>query len=165
MTDRTPRLLLSILLVCISAHVDATTIYRYKMPDGSTLYSQTAPRGGKQAGIVRVPPMSRAETEAQGVAKRKLEQDMARADRLAVLRSISLAAAYNDVCRASQRMQTARYAYMHGLVPGPGERQGTVGRFNRLNEAYWERIRDLQQEIDLSELDLDRARTEYERLK
>lgn len=139
---------LSGVLMGFANHAEAISIYKYRMPDNSVLYSQAVSRTGRLIGVVEAPALDRQQIESQRMAQRKLEEDKARADWFATLHRMESLIAQDDACKASLALDKARLALRIGLVPRPGERQGIVGGGSRLNAAYWERMRLLREAVD-----------------
>jgi len=153
--------ILSGCLLCASHGSDATAIYKYQLPDGSILYSQTAGRNGKLLEVMQVRSPSRAQLESQKSAQKQLEQEMARSERLTTIRNLR----HNDTCDASYASSGGNIVYADAFIPRPGERTGTVGGFSRLNDAYWQRIYGISRGVDFVLDPFDPSRTEYERLR
>jgi hypothetical protein len=157
-----------IFLLLLLFAVDAaavTTIYKYSLPDGSILYSQSAPPNGKRIGTVQVPALTRSQLEAQRNAPRQLAQDRERFDQLSMARALRNSL-QNQACNDAFVLGSRpRRGFFLGLEPLPGERIGTVGRFSRLRESYWRRIFELRQNVELLLDQVDWSRTEFERFR
>lgn len=137
------RIMLGASLLCIAATVGATTIYKYRLPDGSTLYTQKRPAKGKLLGVIHNPPPTRQQLAEQRAAERKLQDQIARADLLSAQRGPGVARAEAGAGFGTYALAQATPGLPTTLTPLPGERQGTVGGYSRLNDAYWARLRAL----------------------
>jgi hypothetical protein len=123
----------------VSSSAGAVDIYKYVLPNGSVLYSQTTIKHRKPVKIVHVEPLTPTQRQAQKTAQQQLRQLQVRSDQLAM----QLAAqqivdnSVPPVAPAAVPEQVASEI----LVPLPGERIANVNGFSRLTEAYWQRVR------------------------
>lgn len=142
---------LSLLFVC--AWSEAVSIYKYRLRDGTILYSQTPGRRGVLLEVMHIPSSTPAQLAAQRRARQQLEADVARSERLTALRQQREA-----VC------DVPVVAHVDAS-PRPGERTGVANGYSRLNERYWQRVHGVIPGTELV-LDVpDPARTDYERFK
>lgn len=157
MLTRSRSLLLLAALSCICSWSEAVTIYKYRMSDGTILYSQTPGRRGVLLEVMNIPATSAAQLASQKTAQQQLERDIARSERMTALRG---SWQQTEACREPQVFVADNY-----YLPRPGERTGIVGRGSRLNEAYWQRVYGAVPGTEFVLDPLDPARTDYERLK
>jgi hypothetical protein len=132
-------ILFSLSAVFASSAAFAVDIYKYVLPNGSVLYSQTAIKHRKPAKVVRVEPLTPAQRKEQQAAQKQLQQLQVKADQLALeLTAQQLAenAARPDVAPPLPDQRVAEL-----LVPLPGERIANAHGFSRLTDAYWQRLR------------------------
>ncbi len=130
-------------LAPVSAH--AWELYKYRMPDGSVLYTDEVSTRGRFVEVLQEPPPDAKRIEAERVAK--LKREVARAGRIASLRMAKLSGVDAEIRHATRALEAARAALKSGLEPLPGERLGTVGGHSRLSDAYWSRVRGLRQAL------------------
>jgi hypothetical protein len=132
----------------------ADTLYKYRRPDGTTLYSDVPLRGAKLIGrfqLVPVPPPAKAgpARPARGAAKDP--------DELARQRVENLDAADAAIKAAERSLKDALERQQAGVEPLAGERLGNVGGRSRLTPDYFERQRALAAEADAARDRLDEA--------
>ena len=132
--------LLGLVVWLLSAPVlHAQTLYEWRQPDGTTVYSQWPPRSG------------------QDIAVRTLdERELSGAQRAAAVRvgaqSLPPAHAANRALASSDlridqdlaALQRAERALRTGQVPRAGERQHLVNGHSRLTQAYFTRVSALE---------------------
>ena len=139
-----------LLLACsllVSSPAMAAEIYKYRLSDGSIMYSQEKLKGGKLLKVLPGPVQDAKQRRAQIMANRELEQLRARSDRIA----LELAAreiAENDARLAALALERSELALASSLIPGPGDRLGTVGGNMRLTEAYLQRVRQVEAALE-----------------
>ena len=132
----------------------AETVYKYRRPDGSTLYSDVPLRGAKLIGrfeLVPVPPPARARP---AMPERGAAKDP---DELARRRVQDLDAADAAIKAAEQSLKEALQRQQAGVEPLAGERLGNVDRRSRLTPDYFERQRALAAAVDAARARLDEA--------
>ena len=140
----------------------AETVYKYRRPDGSTLYSDVPLRGAKLIGrfeLVPVPPPAKAGLTRPG---RGAAQD---ADELARQRVQDLDASYAAIKAAEESLKEALERQQAGVEPLAGERLGNVGGRSRLTPDYFERQRALAAEVDAARARLDEAYRQRNQLR
>lgn len=128
-------------LLCTALATNAASIYKYRLADGSILYSQQRADSGTLLAIIDVPSPTPRQIAEGRAAERKLQQQIARADRLSEQRAAREAQAEIDINIGPQVVGKDQLLFPHGRTPLPGERQGTASGASRLNDAYWNRMR------------------------
>lgn len=128
-------------LLCTVLEINAASIYKYRLADGSILYSQKRTGSGTLLAIIDVPSPTSQQNAESRAAERKLQQQIARADRLSEQRAAREAQAEIDINIGTQVVGQDHLFLPYGRTPLPGERQGTGRGTSRLNEAYWNRMR------------------------
>jgi hypothetical protein len=71
--------------------------------------------------------------------------------------SSELDRAYNEMLAAQAALQKAENARGPGVEPQPGERVGIVGGGSRLSDEYWERQKQLEDDVERARKRLDAA--------
>ena len=130
----------------------ADTVYKYRRPDGSVVYSDTPLRGARLIGrylLVPQPPAGGTEGAAPG---RSMDPD-----ERARLRSQSLEAADARIKAAEQALRNAQDRQQAGVEPLEGERLGNVQRGSRLGPEYFVRQKQLANEVEEAQMELDQA--------
>ncbi|NMM37249.1 MAG: hypothetical protein HHJ09_07020 [Glaciimonas sp.] len=146
-----------VILVLVSQMLPgyAFDIYRYRMPGGSTLYTnKVVTKGGLQEVIASPAPDTQQVIQEQHV---KIKNEGARLNRLAALRQSSLDNVEKEISDVTRELEKAKVAAAEGVTPHAGERRGIKGGHSRLSQAYWERQRALHQTIDDARESLDDA--------
>jgi hypothetical protein len=151
------RLLTLACLIGVPAIVAASTIYKVQMPDGSIMYTDTVPAGGKileeretKARPRAVPAAPRA-VPAEGAPGRVI------APALSPREADKLDTAVNEIAEAERALAVSRRKLELGREPLPGERLGLAGGGSRLSPEYEARQRVLEAEVSSAEMRLKRA--------
>lgn len=147
-----------------AATAHAEGLYKWRDKNGVVTYSQTAPQGVDASAVetVNVTTLTPAQQRAalQLLRKdertgndyaRKLEQSWNRVD-------AKISAALRDLHKAEAALKTGR-------APQPGERLGNAGGGSRLTQAYFDRLRALENKIDYAKRALDNAYQERNALR
>ena len=130
----------------------ADTVYKYRRPDGSVVYSDTPLRGARLIGrylLVPQPAAAGAEGPAPGRGTDPAER--------ARLRSQSLEAADARIKAAELALKQAEDRQQAGVEPLPGERIGNAPRGSRLGPEYFARQRRLADDVERAQAQLDEA--------
>jgi hypothetical protein len=129
----------------------AQVLYKSTMPDGRTVYSDKPE-----------PDAVKVEETRPDISKRGIggttsrEQDALKELETARLKREGGGEVVREAERALKDAEAARAA---GKEPLPGERVGTAGGASRLNEAYYDRQRKLDEAVDKARRELDAARS------
>jgi hypothetical protein len=129
----------------------AQVLYKSTMPDGRTVYSDKPE-----------PDAVKVEETRPDISKRGIGGTTSREqDALKELETARLKReGGGEVVRAAERaLKDAEAARAAGKEPLPGERVGTAGGASRLNEAYYDRQRKLDEAVDKARRELDAARS------
>lgn len=144
-----------IVLSALATPARAFEIYRYRMPDGTALYTDEVPARGQLQEIIESPaPDSRQIEEEQ---RARLKRESARVNRIAMHRVASLDAVETEIHDATQALSDLKAALAAATAPRAGERLGIQGGHSRLSPAYWARVRKLRQAVDDARERLDDA--------
>jgi hypothetical protein len=121
--------------------VQAQDVYYYQsiMPDGRTVVGDKPAPGAKEVrkmplrsdNVIAVPPAAAPAAPAQPAADREA----------------TLAGADSELRGAELELKAAQAALQAGQEPQPGERIGTVGGTSRLTDAYFDRIKRLEDAV------------------
>lgn len=131
------------------------TIYKVQMPDGSVLYSDSVPAGGKvleereaksTPRITTLPPAGRSATPG-GARPSPGIRPSDKAGKSTV----------PDVSDAERELAVARRRLELGREPLPGERLGLKGGGSRLTPEYEARIAGLERDVAMAEERLKKA--------
>lgn len=90
-------------------------------------------------------------------ARRLLGADTRRADAAANAREQALSAADREIRATTSALSDAETALTSGREPLPGERLGTANGKTRLTQAYFDRLRRLENQVQGARQRLDRA--------
>ena len=146
---------LLVLAVLAQAAV-AQTLYKSTLPDGKVIY------GDKPVSDAVKVEESKPDTSKKGVAPattttpavsreaaalKQLEKDRAKRE-----------AADNKVQAAEKALRDAETAQAAGKEPLGTERQGTASGNQRFTDAYWERQKKLEQNVEQARRNLEQAR-------
>jgi len=128
----------------------AQELYKSTLPDGKVVY------GDKPAPDAVKVEKSKPDTSKKGLggptareqkALKELESSRAKRE-----------AGQNKVSAAEEALRNAETARTKGKEPGAGDRLGTAGGNQRFTDAYWERQKKLEQDVEKARRDLDAAR-------
>lgn len=122
-------------------------IYKYRMSDGSTAYTQERSGGGELEDVMRVPSTPKAVSKK--MAQRELQQMQEKAAQLESER-LQRQQQERRIQQAEQAIALSETALVNNLEPLPEERQGIAGGGSRLSAAYWMRLRAMEQSVDLA---------------
>ena len=139
-------LLIAFALAATAAHGQA--VYRSVMPDGSIVYGDKPAPGAKEAKEVSLPPPN--------ISKPPPAPPKQSAPAITP-RQPAANSADEQVRNAERDLQAAKAALEAGREPQPGERAGTAGGGSRLTDAYFERIKSLENAVAAAQKKLDDA--------
>ena len=138
--------LLLITLALAATAAQGQAVFRSVMPDGSVVYGDKPAPGAKEAREVSLPPPN--------ISKPPPAQPSAPAT---TSRQPAAESPDDQVRNAERELQKAKAALETGREPLPGERIGTAGGASRLTDAYFERIKSLENAIAGAQKKLDDA--------
>ncbi|HUO44228.1 MAG TPA: DUF4124 domain-containing protein [Burkholderiales bacterium] len=120
-------------------------VYRSVMPDGRIIYGDKPAPGAAKSEQVQLPPLNTIAPPENGgeQAAPPAPQPTDEADA--------------EIANARQALQQAKAALDAGREPQPEERIGKVGGGTRLTDAYFERIRGLENAVTAAQQRLDAA--------
>src|SRR5713101_4885818 len=145
--------LVALVLALAPAFAAAETVYKYRRPDGSTVYSDVPLRGAKLIGRFHLVPAPPPKAEPARPERGAVTDP----DEIARQRVQDLDAADAAVKAADQSLKEALERQQAGVEPQAGERLGNVGGRSRLTPDYFERQRALAAEVDAARARLDEA--------
>ena len=131
--------------------VNAQTMHKSIMPDGSVVYGdrpepgaakvETSKPDTSSTGVQINPPGAQGVVEEGARARQRTEVSSGR------------------LREAEERVRQAEAALANGKEPLPGERTGTAGGGSRLNDSYWARQKKLREDLVNARDELNRLRT------
>lgn len=130
----------------------SATIYKVRMPDGSILFTDSVPAGGKvieERAAVPTPTVPRSVPAPARPA--------APAATAPAAGTPTLTTAAAEIADAERELAEARKRLEAGREPLPGERIGTVSGRSRLAPEYESRIAGLEQAVAAAEERVKRA--------
>ena len=129
-------LLIALALVATAAQGQA--VFRSVMPDGSIVYGDKPAPGAKETKEVSLPPPNISKPPPAPPKK----------SAPATAPGQPAADSADDQVKSAERdLQKAKAALEAGREPQPGERIGTAGGTSRLTDAYFERIKSLENAV------------------
>jgi len=153
--------LLLMLLSWVAEPAFAQQIYKYLMPDGSVLYTDSRSgfddqyvKGKLEEAILEPAP---APEQVSAAMRARSEARARNADEAAKAAAHGVDTAYAMVVAAKGQLQQAEQTLQAGLTPLPGERLGIVSGHTRLSPAYWQRIDKLRLAVEDAQDRLERA--------
>jgi hypothetical protein len=147
---------IAVALLPLLAAAQSGPVYKYRLPDGSTLYSDEARSNGELQEIITPPAAPQAAPAAQARAQ------TAPAERAAEQDAGALDAATREVQAARQSLDAAQAALDSGVEPQPGERIGNANGTSRLAPGYWQRIGLLRAEVARAKERLEQANAQLQ---
>ncbi len=152
------RVLICLIVAALPALADAQTIYKVLMPDGSVLFTDAPPPGGKvleereAKSTPKAPARAPRPTPAgvPGTSGEPQTTSVAAKER-------AIDAAMKEIASAESTLQAAKRRLEAGREPLPGERLGLAGGGSRLSPEYDERIAGLEREVAAAEARLQKA--------
>jgi hypothetical protein len=135
-------------------------IYKYRLPDGSTLYSDEPSSRGSLQEMITPPPAAASAPQADEPTRAQ-----AQAEREAAERASTLDAAKQNLNTAQDELANAEAALHDGLEPLPGERLGNTNGSTRLAPAYWQRVALLRAAVEQARTRVADANAELDALR
>jgi hypothetical protein len=143
------------------------TIYKVRMPDGSILFTDSPPPGGKiieerqptPTPSVAVPKPPARPASGTVAPSKPAAPAGTRPDAAAEAAPQTLDAAIAEISDAERELAVARRRLEAGREPLPGERIGTAKGGSRLSPDYERRLAELEREVAEAEA---RAKRAYE---
>lgn len=144
----------------LAATAASGEIYRSVLPDGRVIYSDSPPADAAQTETVDLPPPPTPEERAEAAAVESAIEQAGQTGRDPD-RSAAIGAADAEVRAAERDLAAARKRLEEGKIEREGDRIGIVGRRGgsaRLSDAYWQRVGNLELEVQAAEERLRAAR-------
>jgi hypothetical protein len=140
-------------------------IYKAVEAGGGISYSSQPDPGARLVGNV----VAGDATPDQLAAQQRFQQEESTASRTAEDYAAKLEQRWvqvdHDIAQAQSDLQLAEMALQEGGEPLPGERLGIDDGYSRLTPAYFDRLRELQSQVDLANRRLDTAYRARDELK
>jgi len=128
----------------------ADTVYKYRRPDGSVVYSDTPLQGARLIGRYELVPQPPGGTQGG-------EPGGGGPDEQARLRSQSLEAVYARIRAAELALKGAQERQQAGVEPLEGERIANAQRGSRFRPEYFARQKQLADDVEKAQQELDEA--------
>ncbi|MDH4095043.1 MAG: DUF4124 domain-containing protein [Betaproteobacteria bacterium] len=142
----------ALLGVVLLLPVAAQTQYKSTMPDGRVVYGDRPAQGAAKVEEIQSDTskggLGGPATPSEKQVLKELEKERLQRE-----------SAQEKVRAAEQKLKDAQAARDNGKEPLPGERIGTAGGASRLNDAYFERQRMLEEAVWKAQRELDEARS------
>lgn len=132
-------------------------IEKYVTPDGKVIYSDTPVPGAQSVKKLESVPVEPNETEGRRGGPPAASSPGTQGGGPPVQRDTRLDAATQAVRDASDALEAAKIKRDTGREPRPNERQGTASGRSRLNDDYFERIKQLEKGVEDAQKRLDEA--------
>lgn len=146
--------------LAVATGATAQQIFKYRTPDGRTIYSDKPVPGAKLE--EELLPAPAPDPAAAAAREKAVRAQVREANERAAERHRALEAVAAEVDAAAAALERARAALEAGREPAEGERTAVVtqrGRQrSRLNEDYWLRQAENEQAVAEAEARLERAR-------
>ena len=155
------RLLLAACVAALPVLATGQTIYKVQMPDGSVLFTDSVPAGGKvleereskNTPRVSTVPTPQASKGAAAATRSASPEILTRPPNVAG----KAPAPPPNVSTAERELAVAKRRLELGREPLPGERRGLAGGGSRLTEDYEARIAALERDVAAAEERLKKA--------
>lgn len=160
------RLILAGCLAAAPLLAAGQTIYKVQMPDGSVMFTDTVPAGGKvleEREAKSTPRVTTLPSQPQGKATPPAQAAVARPGIPpgSTVRPVDPNSKLNysapSIANSERELAVARRKLELGREPLPGERRGLAGGGSRLTPEYESRISDLEREVAAAEAKLKKA--------
>lgn len=136
----------------------AQSVYKSTLPDGRIVYGGKPEKGAmkveKMAPAAPVVEVDPKEAEAQ---RQREKAQVEQLDKRLALRRAAREQADAEILVARDAVSAAEKGVAAGKEPRPGERVATTDGGSRLSEAYFDRVKGLEDELRLAKERLDRA--------
>ena len=152
--------ILNVMLVamCFCAAVaHAETIYRSVGADGEITYSAQPVPGARESTALKMETLTPEQRRAGLLLHRQENGLSAGADAQLQARENEWKQADREIALAQQALAAAEAALQNGRTPLGGERRGMINGGTRLTEDYFQRLRNLEQQVEQAKARLDQA--------
>ena len=150
------------LLVLAASPVAAQTAYKSTMPDGRVIYGDGPIPGARKVEKISVAAPRVGDSQGGGAGggeDRSAEQTRAKqVDDATRARIAEREERQQRVRDAEEALRAAETAKLNGEEPLAGERIGNAGGGTRLSEEYFQRQKQLEEEVQKARQALDAAR-------
>jgi hypothetical protein len=138
-----------IFVVLLALPAAAQTLYKSTMPDGRVIYGDKPAQDAAKVEETR-PDISKGgiggSTPREAAALNQLEKGRQQREMKD-----------DRVSNAEKAVRSAEAARDAGKEPLPGERIGTAGGASRLTDAYWQRQKNLEENVEKARRSLEQA--------
>ena len=131
----------------------AEPIYRSVGADGEVTYSYEPQPGARESTAIEIRTLS----PEQRRAMRRLHAQEHAASAQAAALDRKWRRVDREIIAAQTALASREKALQDGRTPLPGERRGNVGGGSRLTEAYFQRLHNLELDVEHAKHRLDRA--------
>jgi len=138
-----------VFVVLLALPAAAQTLYKSTMPDGRVIYGDKPAQDAEKVEETR-PDISKGgiggSTPREAAALNKLEKGRQQRE-----------VKDDRISNAEKAVRSAEAARDAGKEPLPGERIGTAGGASRLTDAYWQRQKSLEENVEKARRGLEQA--------
>lgn len=127
------------------SHAD-TTMYKWIDKNGVVSFSQDKPKGQQARDVTKITLQTMPVTQKRAANRMLLNLDKANADFAAQRQRMKQAD--QDVEAALKQLQDAEHRLSAESIPTGYDRVGNIHGHARLRDSYFERVSDLQDEVD-----------------
>jgi hypothetical protein len=143
---------LSFLATALSQPALAQYLYKSTMPDGKVIYGD-----GPMPGAVKV-EKTKPDTSKKGISGATPQEAAALKKLEAERASASGQAGTGETYTMEETLKKLEAQREAAREPLAGERIGTAGGKSRLTDAYWERQKRMDQDIEMLKREIEKAR-------
>lgn len=152
--------ILNVMLVAtclLTAAAHAETIYRSIGADGEVTYSAQPVSGARESTELKMESLTPEQRRAGLLLHRQEIGISAGMDTQLQARENEWKQADREIASAQQALAAAEAALQNGRTPLGGERRANIGGGTRLTEDYFQRLRDLEKQVEQAKTRLDQA--------
>jgi len=144
--------------MCLSAtSARAETIYRSVGADGEVTYSSLPVPGARESKAIKIQSLTPEQRRAGLLLLQQEKSLSAKVDAQLQSREKKWKRVDHEIISAQKVLADAESALQNGRTPLPGERSANVGGGSRLTETYFQRLKNLEAQVNQAKRRLDKA--------